>query len=159
MAAPPLHVVLVHPEIPPNTGNIGRLCAFAAARLHLIHPLGFRTDDRQLRRSGMDYWRRLDVHEHPSWQSFTAASQGPRRLWLMTAHAAADLWSAHFAADDGLVFGCESQGAPPEVYRSIAPPRRLAIARFGAGLRSLNLATSVAVAVYEARRQQAAAGG
>jgi len=77
-----LHVVLFQPEIAPNTGNIGRMCALTGSRLHLIHPLGFAITDRNLKRAGMDYWRSLDVHEHADWQAFRASAAAPRRLWL-----------------------------------------------------------------------------
>ena len=79
-----LHVVLFQPEIAPNTGNIGRMCAVTRARLHLIHPLGYEINDRNLRRAGMDYWKSLDVHEHADWPAFRASPHAPRRLWLFT---------------------------------------------------------------------------
>lgn len=155
MAAAALHLVLVHPEIPQNTGSIGRLCAYASVRLHLIHPLGFQIDDRQLRRAGMDYWRRLDVHEHPDWATFRAAASAPARLWLLTSHGPTSLWQARFCPEDGLVLGSESRGVPPAVAAEFPAPQRLAIPRYGAELRSLNLACAAAVAAYEARRQLA----
>src|SRR5215207_7548619 len=79
-----LHVVLFQPEIAPNTGNVGRMCALTRSRLHLIHPLGYEINDRNLRRAGMDYWKSLDVHEHADWKAFRASAEGPKRLWLFT---------------------------------------------------------------------------
>src|SRR5580658_4574905 len=99
-----IHIVLFQPEIPQNTGNVGRMCALTGSRLHLIHPLGFRINDRNLRRAGMDYWRSLDVHEHADWKAFRASDSAPRRLWLFTTQAARGFWDAKFEDGDGLVF-------------------------------------------------------
>lgn len=161
MSAPPwVQVALLHPEIPPNTGNVGRLCAFTCSRLHLIHPLGFTITDRHLRRGGMDYWKQLDLCEHADWQAFRSAT-GSVRTWLFTTHAERGLWETAFAPGDLLLFGNEGSGAPEEVHREIGPERSVKIPQFGEGLRSLNLATSVGIAVYEALRQVVgpAAGG
>ena len=87
-----IHIVLFQPEIPQNTGNVGRMCALTASRLHLIHPLGFAITDRNLRRAGMDYWFSLDVHEHASWEAFKASAAAPRRLWLFTTKAPQSFW-------------------------------------------------------------------
>jgi tRNA (cytidine/uridine-2'-O-)-methyltransferase len=148
-----LHVVLYQPQIPPNTGNVGRLCAVAGCRLHLIHPLGFQITDRHLRRSGMDYWHALDIRHHADWDAFGAARDGPRRLWLFTTQGARSLWETAFADEDGLVFGNETAGAPEWLHRRIGAPARVRIPQFNPVLRSLNLSTSVGVAVYEAMRQ------
>ena len=148
-----LHVVLVAPCIPQNTGNIGRLCAFSACRLHLVHPLGFELSDRSLRRAGMDYWRDLDVHEHASWPAFCASPLGPRRRWLMTTRASQPLWRTRFADGDGLIFGNETAGAPPEVHADVGEASCLHVPRFAPALRSLNLATCVGICVYEGLRQ------
>lgn len=153
LAPPPLHVVLNAPDIPQNTGNVGRLCAITGARLHLVHPLGFVVDDRHLRRAGMDYWRSLDVHEHADWAAFQSAPKAPTRLWLFTTHATRSFWNADFAPGDALVFGSESAGAPPWLHEAIDPAMRLKVDHPRPGLRSLNLATCVGVAVYEALRQ------
>ncbi len=153
MDAPLLHVVLFQPEIPQNTGNIGRMCAFANARLHLIHPLGFSTDAAAIRRSGLDYWASLDVHQHQNWDDFIRSPEAPRRLWLLTTHGQTSLWEARFEPGDGLVFGRESAGCPPWLHDAIDPTRRLQIPRFCDGLRSLNLATAAGIASYEALRQ------
>ena len=155
----PLHVVLVAPEIPQNTGNIGRLCAITGSVLHLVHPLGFSLDDRYLRRAGMDYWRALDVRVHADWPAFVTAPGGPRRLWLFTTQAATSFWQATYAAGDGLVFGCEGAGAPPAVHAAVGAAHRVKIDQPTPALRSLNLATAAGVATYEALRQIRAASG
>lgn len=147
-----LHVVLFQPEIAPNTGNVGRMCAVTRSRLHLIHPLGFEVSDRHLRRAGMDYWRSLDVHHHESWESFLASPQRPERLWLFTTKAERTMWQVSFADGDGLVFGRESSGCP-EWLHDWAGERRVTIPQMNPDLRSLNLSTAVGVAAYEALRQ------
>lgn len=153
-----LHVVLFQPEIAPNTGNIGRMCAVTRTRLHLIHPLGYVINDRNLRRAGMDYWRSLDVHEHADWAAFRASAAGPRRLWLFTTKAERNLWDARFADEDGLVFGNESSGAPDWLHAELSATR-VTIPRANPELRSLNLSTAAGVACYEAMRQLVATPG
>ena len=152
-----LHVVLFRPEIPQNTGNVGRLCAFTGSRLHLIHPLGFKITDAALKRAGMDYWKELDVVNHESWEAFKNSPTRPAgKLWLMTTHATKILWEADFQDGDGVVFGNEGHGAPEWLHEKIGNGNRLRIPSFekdGVKLRSLNLSTSVGVAVYEALRQ------
>ena len=153
-----LHVVLFQPEIAPNTGNIGRMCALTRSRLHLIHPLGYVIDDRNLRRAGMDYWRSLDVHEHASWEAFRASEVAPRRLWLFTTKAEQGFWDVRFADEDGLVFGNESSGAPAWLHEEL-DATRVTIPHANPNLRSLNLSTAAGVATYEALRQLRGAGG
>jgi tRNA (cytidine/uridine-2'-O-)-methyltransferase len=148
-----LHVVLFRPEIPQNTGNIGRLCALTRSRLHLIHPLGFRITDRQLKRSGMDYWKSLDVHHHADWDEFLQSPAGPRRLWLFTTRATQTFWDVSYADGDGLLFGNESAGAPPWLHDWAGDTRRVRIPQADPTLRSLNLSTAAGIAVYEAVRQ------
>ncbi len=148
-----LHVVLFQPEIAPNTGNIGRMCALTCTRLHLIHPLGFEINDRNLRRAGMDYWRSLDVHEHADWAAFRASAHAPRRLWLFTTKTARSFWDAGFADGDGLVFGNESSGAPEWLHAELGEASRLTLPHANPALRSLNLSTAAGVATYEALRQ------
>jgi tRNA (cytidine/uridine-2'-O-)-methyltransferase len=158
--APRLHLVLFNPEIPQNTGNVGRLCAWTDCRLHLIRPLGFTISDRHLRRSGMDYWHHLDLHIHDDWAAFTASPHAPARWWLFTTHASRTLWQAPFAAGDGLVFGNEGHGAPPWLHDLAGDERRLRIPSFASQpLRSLNLSTAVGIAAYEAIRQTLPNGG
>ncbi len=148
-----LHIVLFRPEIPQNTGNIGRLCAVTRSRLHLIHPLGFRISDRHLKRSGMDYWHALDVVHHDDWEAFRASPAAPKRLWLFTTRATRTLWDVSYQEGDGLVFGSESSGCPEWLHEAIGETQRLTIPRYNTTLRSLNLSTSAGIAAYEALRQ------
>jgi tRNA (cytidine/uridine-2'-O-)-methyltransferase len=149
-------VVLVHPEIPPNTGNVIRLTANTATELHLVEPLGFRMDDRELRRAGLDYheYARVAVH-----RDFTACRTAldiarPARRWFaFTTTGAQSLYAARFRAGDVLVFGSESAGLPPAIVDAFAADARLRIP-MRPDVRSLNLSNAVAVAVYEAWRQQ-----
>ncbi len=153
-AQPPLlHVVLFQPEIPQNTGNVGRTCAYAGARLHLIHPLGFTITDKHLKRSGMDYWRSLDLREHADWSNFAAAPETPPRRWLLTTRGSSLFWDIDFAPGDALVFGNEGHGCPQWLHDEFGPERSLRIPQASGQLRSLNLATAVAVTVFEVLRQ------
>jgi tRNA (cytidine/uridine-2'-O-)-methyltransferase len=148
-----IHVVLFQPEIPQNTGNIGRMCALTQTRLHLVHPLGFVINDRNLRRAGMDYWKSLDVHEHADWAAFRASASAPRRLWLFTTKSTRRFWDVKFAADDGLVFGNEGSGAPAWLHDEVGEAARITIPQANSTLRSLNLSTAAGIATYEALRQ------
>jgi tRNA (cytidine/uridine-2'-O-)-methyltransferase len=147
-----IHIVLYQPEIPQNTGNVGRMCALTRSRLHLIHPLGFRITDRNLRRAGMDYWYSLDVHEHADWKAFRASEHAPARLWLFTTRASLSFWDARFEDGDGLVFGNEGNGAPEWLHQELEG-RRVTIPHANPKLRSLNLSTAAGIAAYEALRQ------
>ena len=147
-----IDVILFQPEIPQNTGNIGRLCAFTQSRLHLIHPLGFKITDKNLRRAGMDYWQSLQVYEYNNWECFINSSSRPKNIYLFSTHANRPMWEANFQRGDGLLFGNEGGGAPDDVH-SWAGQNRLTIPKYSPELRSLNLAVSVGVAVYEAIRQ------
>jgi tRNA (cytidine/uridine-2'-O-)-methyltransferase len=148
-----LHLVLFQPEIAPNTGNVGRLCALTRSRLHLIHPLGFAITDKNLKRAGMDYWRSLDVHEHADWAAFRASPHAPRRLWLFTTKTEQSFWAVRYADDDGLVFGNEGSGAPAWLHEEIGAAQRVTIPHANPDLRSLNLSTAAGIACYEALRQ------
>ena len=148
-----LHLVLFQPEIAPNTGNVGRLCALARARLHLIHPLGFAITDKNLKRAGMDYWKSLDVHEHADWKAFRASPAAPKRLWLFTTKTEQSFWDVRYAEGDGLVFGNESSGAPAWLHDEIGATQCVTIPHANAELRSLNLSTAAGIACYEALRQ------
>ena len=148
-----LHLVLFQPEIAPNTGNVGRLCALTRSRLHLIHPLGFAITDRNLKRAGMDYWKSLDVHEHADWTAFRASPLAPRRLWLFTTKTEQSFWAVRYADGDGLVFGNEGSGAPAWLHEEIGAARRVTIPHANPDLRSLNLSTAAGIACYEALRQ------
>jgi tRNA (cytidine/uridine-2'-O-)-methyltransferase len=147
-----LHIVLFQPEIAPNTGNIGRMCALTRSRLHLIHPLGFVINDRNLRRAGMDYWKSLDVHEHADWTAFRASPHAPQRLWLFTTKTTTAFWDVAFADGDGLVFGNEGSGAPDWLHAALTS-FRVTIPQANPELRSLNLSAAAAVATFEALRQ------
>ena len=150
-----LHVVLHRPEIPQNSGNIGRMCAITKSRLHLIHPLGYTITDAKLRRAGMDYWHSLDVHHHDDWAAFLKSPAGPTpgRVWLFTTKATKSLWDAEFREGDALVFGSESCGVPEWLADSVPPEFRVKIPQFDEALRSLNLSTAAGIATYEALRQ------
>jgi len=147
-----LHIVLFNPEIPQNTGNIGRLCAITESRLHLIHPLGFTITDKHLKRSGMDYWHSLDVHHHENWEAFKASEFAPKRLWLFTTKADHTYWDVEYADGDGLVFGSEGHGVPEWLHAELEGCR-LTIPHKNTALRSLNLSTAAGIATYEALRQ------
>ena len=148
-----LHLVLFQPEIAPNTGNVGRLCALTRSRLHLIHPLGFAITDKQLKRAGMDYWKSLDVHEHADWTAFRASPHAPRRLWLFTTKTEQSFWAVRYADGDGLVFGNEGSGAPAWLHDEMGATQRVTIPHANPELRSLNLSTAAGIACYEALRQ------
>ena len=152
-------VVLVHPEIPPNTGNVIRLTANTATELHLVEPLGFRMDDRELKRAGLDYHEYARVHVHRTMAACRAAldAQAFRRWFAFSSQATKSLYDERFVPGDVLVFGCESVGLPLEVVDAFPHEQRLRIP-MRPGVRSLNLSNAVAVAVYEAWRQQGFAG-
>lgn len=151
--APPLHVVLVEPEIPPNTGNVARLCAATASPLHLVGTLGFRIDEHSVRRAGVDYWHLVDVRRHLDFAHFLHAFQAESpsgKLHLFSALADKSYLSAGYAPGDALVFGRESVGLPDELLAAHAD-RVIGIPTLGA-VRSLNLANAVGIALFEAHR-------
>jgi tRNA (cytidine/uridine-2'-O-)-methyltransferase len=147
---PPLQVVLVSPQIPPNTGNVARTCAVTGARLHLVGPLGFSLDEKDLRRAGLDYWAEVSPTVHRDWPEFEArALRGQtEKLHLFTARAGRGLFEARFAAGDFLVFGQEQLGLPPALLA--AWPERQVSIPMREGMRSLNLAVAAGVALYAA---------
>lgn len=145
------HIVLVEPEIPQNTGNIIRLCANVGAQLHLVRPLGFVLSDRHLRRAGLDYHEWVDLRVYEDWAACRQAL-ADRRWWLFTTKGAVRYDQVAFAPEDVLVFGSESRGIAPERLAQFASAARLRLP-MRPGQRSLNLANSVAVVVYEAWRQ------
>lgn len=146
-----LHVILYQPEIPPNTGNVIRLCANAGASLHLIRPLGFELDNAKMRRAGLDYHEFVNVMVHDDLAACLDALQQPR-AFAFTSHAILRYTDARFADGDALLFGRETSGLPAEVLRPIPEPQRLRLP-MQPDNRSLNLSNAVAVAVYEAWRQ------
>ena len=151
------HVVLYQPEIPPNTGNIIRLCANTGSLLHLIRPLGFELDDRRLKRAGLDYHEWAEVQVHDSLEAFVSA-QTPQRLFAYSTRGTKLYADAHYQVGDALLFGPETRGLPVEVLEGLPPERRLRVPMKPA-CRSLNLSNTVAVVIYEAWRQQGFAGG
>jgi tRNA (cytidine/uridine-2'-O-)-methyltransferase len=152
-----MNVVLLEPEIPPNTGNVARLCAATRSTLHLIEPFGFKLDDKQLKRAGLDYWRHLAWHRWPGWPAFQNQLPAGARLWLIESHGTRDYAQAAFQPDDYLVFGRETAGLPKKILEQHRD-RWLRIPMFHAGVRSLNLSNCVALVLYEALRQQKFAG-
>lgn len=152
-----LHVALYEPEIPPNTGNVIRLCANTGACLHLIEPLGFALDDTRLKRAGLDYHEWAELSVHPSLSACLLALQAPR-VFAFTTRAERWLTDVQYQAGDLLLFGPESRGLPPAALDAVPADQRLRIP-MRADSRSLNLSNSVAVAVFEAWRQLGFAGG
>ena len=150
-------VVLFQPEIPPNTGNVIRLCANTGAELHLVEPLGFRWDDRQLKRAGLDYHEFARVFRHSDWATCKAALAG-RRFFAVTTRGGQRFDKPQFQSDDVFVFGRETSGLPQEVMAEFAQEHRLRLPMLP-GQRSLNLSNAVAVMVFEAWRQQGFADG
>lgn len=151
-----LHVVLFQPEIPHNTGAIGRLCLATGARLHLIHPLGFSLDDKNVKRAGLDYWERVDVRQYRSWDDFRRVVDADDALYFVECGGETDYWAAELTAGDlFLVFGPETRRVPPSLVEN---DRCLRIPMLEGGTRSLNLATAAAIVMYEAVRQRTLAG-
>ena len=152
------HIVLVQPEIPPNTGNVIRLAANTGCSLHLVEPLGFSMDDRLLRRAGLDYHEYAEVCRHADWGQFLAAcSPPPERLFALTTRATRAVHEVAFAPGDWLVFGSETAGLPDSVRVAFRPEQCLRLP-MRAGQRSLNLSNAVAATVFEAWRQNGFAG-
>lgn len=155
LAMPLFHVVLYQPEIPNNTGNIGRTCVATGCALHLVHPIGFDTSEKACRRAGLDYWARLNVREHASWESYLEVERAASR-WFFTTKTSRLLFDGEFRAGDHLVFGPETRGLPESVLE--AHPERCVALPMMADERSLNLATAVCAGVYEGVRQLLARG-
>ena len=155
MGEPRFHIVLLNPQIPNNTGNIGRTAAATGCRLHVVHPLGFDMSEKARRRAGLDYWHLVDCREHESWESFLA-DERPGRVWLYTTKTDRPHWAADFRPGDYLLFGRETAGVGDDVHRwveqSHGPTHRVTLP-MQADARSLNLATVVCAAVYEGLRQ------
>ena len=146
------NVVLIEPEIPPNTGNIGRLCLATGSRLHLVRPLGFEIDDRQLQRAGLDYWKEVDVQLWDSFAQLQSAQTSEARYFFLTTKTQRPYYEIRFQPNDFLVFGRETRGLPEPLLHANAD-RLLTIPM--QGTRSLNLATAVAIVLFEAARQHA----
>lgn len=153
------HVVLVEPEIPPNTGNIIRLCANTGAQLHLIEPLGFPLDDAKMRRAGLDYHDYATMKVHRDWQAFIAGeAPDSARMFALTTHGSTPFAGLGFRPGDVFVFGSETRGLAPDLRESFPPSQRIRLP-MRPDNRSLNLSNTVAVVVYEAWRQNGFAGG
>jgi tRNA (cytidine/uridine-2'-O-)-methyltransferase len=148
-----MHVVLVEPEIPPNTGNVARLCAATRTTLHLIEPFGFKLDDAQLKRAGMDYWQHVQWHRWKDWTEFIAQAGEGACLWFIESGGPRNYGEVQFAANDYLVFGRETAGLPKALLEQNRE-RWLRIPMFNPDARSLNLSNCVSLVLYEALRQQ-----
>ena len=148
------NIVLVHPEIPPNTGNVIRLAANTGCALHLIEPLGFSMEDKQMRRAGLDYLEYAQVKRHADWAAFLAKeSPAPTRCFALTTHGQFPVHGCQFQAGDWLVFGSETSGLPEPIRAFFPSAQRMRLPML-AGQRSLNLSNAVSITVYEAWRQQ-----
>ncbi len=150
-----IHVVLVHPEIHWNTGNAGRTCLAAGASLHLIEPIGFSLDERELKRAGLDYWEHVDLRVWPSWEAFESELPSLGDPWFFSTKAPRFLWDAPLGSPEAvvLVFGRETGGLPADLHERYGD-RFVAMPIHSARVRSLNLSTSVGIAVYEVLRQR-----
>ena len=146
-----MHIVLFEPEIPPNTGSVARLCAATLTPLHLIEPLGFKIDDKHLKRAGLDYWEFVNVRVHKSWNEFIETAT-PKQLWYFSKRATKSYTATRYDHDDFLIFGPETSGLPQEILEANAD-RALRIPMMGSGVRSLNLSNAVSIVLYEALRQ------
>lgn len=149
-----MHIVLVHPEIHWNTGNAGRTALAVGATLHLIEPLGFSLDEREVRRAGLDYWKHVDVRVWPAWDAFERQLAALGEPWFFSSEAERSFWDVPLGVDGNavLVFGCETVGLPMEI-RERYRERLVSIPMHSTLVRSLNLSTSVAIAAYEVLRQ------
>lgn len=148
-----MNVVLVEPEIPPNTGNVARLCAATKSVLHLVEPFGFKLDDTQLKRAGMDYWQHVEWHRWANWKAFEAQFPAGARLWFIESGGPKTYSDATFSPNDYLVFGRETAGLPKSLLEKNYE-HWLRIPMFNAQSRSLNLSNCVALVLFEALRQQ-----
>jgi len=152
-----MNIVLVEPEIPPNTGNVARLCAATRTTLHLIEPLGFKLDDAQLKRAGMDYWQHVEWIRWKNWSGFVQRVPADARLWFVESNGPVLYSDAKFSANDYLVFGRETAGLPGKLLEENRG-RWLRIPMFNPKARSLNLSNCVALVLFEALRQQGFSG-
>ena len=148
-----MNIVLVEPEIPPNTGNVARLCAATKSVLHLIEPFGFKLDDSQLKRAGMDYWQHVEWHRWANWKAFEAQLPPSARLWLVESGGLKVYSEVKFSVDDYIVFGRETAGLPKALLEKHRETW-LRIPMFNAQSRSLNLSNCVALVLFEGLRQQ-----
>ncbi len=152
-----MNIVLVEPEIPPNTGNVARLCAATKTRLHLIEPFGFQLDDKQLKRAGMDYWEQVEWRRWPNWTVFRESVPAEARIWFVESDGPKVYSKVRFGAGDYLVFGRETAGLPRQLLEENRESW-LRIPMFNPQSRSLNLANCAAIVLFEALRQQGFSG-
>ncbi|EEF62048.1 tRNA (cytidine(34)-2'-O)-methyltransferase [Pedosphaera parvula] len=152
-----MNIVMVEPEIPPNTGNVARLCAATKTRLHLIEPLGFKLDDKQLKRAGMDYWQQVEWRQWANWKTFCEQLPADARLWFVESDGPRLYTEVQYLPEDYLVFGRETAGLPKQLLKE-NPERWLRLPMFNAESRSLNLSNCAAIVLFEALRQQGFAG-
>ena len=152
-----MHIVLVEPEIPPNTGNVARLCAATRTTLHLVEPFGFTLDDAQLKRAGMDYWQHVEWHRWPNWRAFAQQLPAAAGLWFVESGGPTLYSEVHYAPDDYLVFGRETAGLPKPLLEQNRA-RWVRIPMFNDKSRSLNLSNCAALVLFEALRQQGFSG-
>jgi len=148
-----MHIALLEPEIPPNTGNVARLCAATNSTLHLIEPLGFKLDDTQLKRAGMDYWQHVQWHRWSDWAAFHKKLPTDARLWFVESNGPQLYTDVKFSANDYLIFGRETAGLPKSLLETNRE-RWIRIPMFNPNARSLNLSNCVALVLFEALRQQ-----
>jgi tRNA (cytidine/uridine-2'-O-)-methyltransferase len=147
-----MHVVLVEPQIPQNTGSVARTCAALEIELHLVEPLGFTITEKAVRRAGLDYWPYVKLRQHPSWQSYLDSVR-PSRLWLFSTHGTRNYCDAKFNSGDALVFGSETKGLGAEFLARYPSDTILRLPMKSPHVRSINLSNAVSVAAYEALRQ------
>jgi len=152
-----MNIVLLEPEIPPNTGNVARLCAATRSALHLIEPLGFALDDKQLKRAGMDYWQHVKWHRWPNWAAFARQLPPNSNIWFIESNGPRLYTEVKYGADDYLVFGRETAGLPRSLLQENRQ-RWLRLPMFNPDARSLNLSNCVAAVLFEALRQQGFTG-
>ena len=146
----PFNIVLVEPEIPPNTGNIARLCSATNTKLHLIHPLGFKITDKELKRAGLDYWHLLDIEEYENWSSFYKHID-QTKCWFISTRGEKNIWDVEFNPGDYLIFGSETKGLSEEILNS--NKNAVISIPMNGKTRSLNLSTAVGIVLYEGLRQ------
>lgn len=149
----PFNIVLVNPEIPPNTGNIARLCAATNSKLHLIHPLGFQISDKELKRAGLDYWHLLEIEEHKNWNEFCKKYDNKTKFWYMSTRGEKNIWDIEFNSGDFLIFGSETKGLSEEILNLSENKEHVISIPMNGETRSINLSTSVGIVLYEALRQ------
>jgi tRNA (cytidine/uridine-2'-O-)-methyltransferase len=148
-----INIVLYQPQIPPNTGNIARLCVCNDFCLHLIHPLGFSLDEKQLKRAGLDYWEHLHIVEHANWEAFENSIPHTDSLYFFSSKHTKDYWEPVYKSDPYLVFGSETHGLPDSLHKKY-PEQFFTIPMYGKHKRCLNLSNSVSIVAYEVVRQE-----